>query len=58
MSLMLLELLLLLLDIDLGLLAWLMRAEEGAQEPRLFLLGLLRYHLGWWLYYLALDGVR
>ena len=59
-GLMLLELLLLLLDIDLGLglLAWLMRAEESAQEPRLLLLGLLRCHLGWRLYHLALDGVR
>ena len=57
-GLMLLELLLLLLDIDLGLLGWLMRAEEGAQEPRLLLLGLLRCHLGWWLYYLTFNGVR
>jgi hypothetical protein len=57
-GLMLLELLLLLLDIDLGLLGWLMRAEEGAQEPRLLLLGLLQCHLGRRLYHLALDGVR
>lgn len=58
MGLMLLELLLLLLDIDLCLLTRLMRAEEGTQEPRLLLLGLLRCHLGWRLYYLALDRVR
>jgi len=57
-GLMLLELLLLLLDIDLGLLGRLMRAEEGAQETRLLLLGLLRSHLGRRLYHLALDGVR
>ena len=57
-GLMLLELLLLLLDINLGLLGWLMRAEEGAQESRLLLLSLLWCHLGWRLYHLALDGVR
>ena len=57
-GLMLLELLLLLLDINLGLLGWLMRAEEGAQESRLLLLSLLWCQLGWRLYHLALDGVR